>query len=105
MTSPVMSHNMSASKVRTALSSFADDNHLDEFSRSKDAKESLQKFIEVINDHEYFSNQFDVFASRLMNALERCFLSCKSADDVPLSHLVKREKLWSAFHQLIGFQK
>ena len=92
---------MATGLVRAALCAIlTDSDYLQDIERSRHAVEEVRQFIQAINEDEPKLERFDRFASNLMKALEKCFFGCISKDDPCRSKSVKREKIWSAFHQL-----
>ena len=87
---------MSTGIVRSCLCSFLTDSCYPVTERSKEAKQQVKEFIEAVTIE---SNQlvFDDFASKMIQAMERCFSSCSSTCR---SKSVKREKIWTAFHRM-----
>ena len=57
----------------------------------KKAKDDVRKFLQSVDDDE--ACRFDMFASNLMNALERCISSCISTGTTFRSKSVKKEKI------------
>lgn len=91
---------MATGLVRAALCSIlTDSDYLQDVDRSKHAVEDVRQFIQAISEEETRLELFDKFASSIMKALEKCFFSCIS-DGPCRSKSVKREKMWSSFHQL-----
>ena len=84
---------MSTGIVRSCLCSFLTDSCYPVTERSKEAKQQVKEFIEAVTIE---SNQL-VFASKMIQAIERCFSSCSSTCR---SKSVKREKVWTAFHRM-----
>lgn len=95
---------MSTALVRAALCSLltdADRECLQSVSGYRQAKEEVRQFLEVITQDDERLCKFDAFSLNLMKMLEKCFFSCVSKSSQSCrSKCVKREKMWSAFHQL-----
>ena len=92
---------MATGVVLAALCSILTDlDYLQDVDRSKHAVESVRQFIQSISKDETRLERFDEFASSIMKALEKCFFGCISDDGPCRSKNVKRERMWSSFHQL-----
>ena len=67
---------MATGLVRSALCAvLTDGEYLDEVERSKKAKDEVSQFLTILNDYEKCLEQFDIFASNLMDRLEKCLYS------------------------------
>lgn len=94
---------MSTALVRAALCSLlteADKECLESVGGYRKAKEEVRQFLQVITQDDEYISKFDTLALNLMKMLEKCFFGCMSKNDKCRSKCVKREKMWSAFHQL-----
>ena len=89
---------MATALVRAALCSILTDaDSLQSVGAYRMAKEEVRKFLQIITEDERLC-KFDAFALNLMKQLEKCFFTCMPKNC--RSKCVKREKMWSAFHQL-----
>ena len=87
--------------VRAGLCNvLTDEKYLNEVDRSRRAKDEVREFLQSLDDDEACLEQFDMFGSNLMNALERCISSCISTVTTFRSKSVEKEKIWGAFHQV-----
>ena len=87
-----------ASVVRAALCEVMTVLERDQVDEERSRKVRL--FIQAITMNESCVKHFDMFSSRLTNALEKCFFSYVSQDSSCRSRCARREKVWAAFHQL-----
>ena len=96
-----LSLKMSTAVVRAALCTLlADEDCLSSVECVKQVREEVKQFLQVITQDDKRLGQFDTFASKLMKMLEKCFFGCVSESAECRSKQVKREKMWTAFHQL-----
>ena len=93
---------MSTALVRVALCSLltkADKECLRSVEGYREAKEEVRQFLQIITQDDAYLCKFDTFALSLIKMLEKCSFSCMSKNVQCRSKCVKREKMWSAFHQ------
>ena len=90
---------MATGLVRSALCAvLTDGEYSDEAERSKKAKDEVSQFLKILNENEKCLEQFDIFASNLMDRVDKCL--CSSSAITCRSKSVKKEKIWSAFHRV-----
>ena len=91
---------MSSGIVRAAISSFStNSDHLNDLEHVSILKDQVKDFLEAITDTKNDA-KFDIFASTLVETLEKCLQSGITKDAACRSKCIKREKLWTGFNQL-----